>query len=253
MRYSLLNLHLHVSRFESQYSQTISIISISYSWWLWLSLRAGYYQYYLAINLRARRHNQLGCKQDYIKIIVSRLTLSFIFSLDWSFIIRTIFTYNLTHLSRPKKCQLMHKPFKFQKKQMTNQDETIRIASYMQRSIASGRSSYVEMRAASRVVAHNMKAMINYIKSAMNDQRSAELLTLSSAIVSAYEFTLTPNGKIRQTDLEELISADTDITVLLSTMQAKIKTDRQAHIDDEMNLLKNLLNRRLRLVERFKA
>lgn len=147
----------------------------------------------------------------------------------------------------------MHKPFKSQKKQMTNKDRTIRIASYMQRSIASGRSSYVEMRAVSRVVADNMKAMINSIRSSMNDHRSVELLTLTSAISSAYEFTLTPNGKIRHTDLEELICADTDISVILRTIQAKILTDSQAQIDDEMNVLKNLLNRRLSLVERFKA
>ena len=147
----------------------------------------------------------------------------------------------------------MHKPFRSQKKQMTNTDETIRMASNMQRSIASGRSSYVEMRAVSRMVAHNMKAMINSMRSTMKDHRSVELLAVSSAISSAYEFTLTPNGIIRQNDLEELISADLDISVLLTTMEDKIEIDSQAHIDDEMSLLKDLLNRRQRLVERFKA
>jgi hypothetical protein len=136
---------------------------------------------------------------------------------------------------------------------MTNTDETIRMASNMQRSIASGRSSYVEMRAVSRMVAHNMKAMINSMRSTMKDHRSVELLAVSSAISSAYEFTLTPNGIIRQNDLEELISADLDISVLLTTMEDKIEIDSQAHIDDEMSLLKDLLNRRQRLVERFKA
>src|SRR5919197_921640 len=140
-------------------------------------------------------------------------------------ILCTIFTYSLTHLSRPKKSQVMHKPFKSQKKQMTNRDETIRIASYMQRSIASGRSSYVEMRAVSRIVTRNMKSMINSISSIMNDHRSAELLQISSAISNAYEFALTPNGKIRQTDLEELISGDGDIAIVLATLQAKVRTD----------------------------
>ena len=136
---------------------------------------------------------------------------------------------------------------------MTNTDETIRMASNMQRSIASGRSSYVEMRAVSRMVAHNMKAMINSIRSAMNDHRSVELLAVSSAISSAYEFTLTSNGIIRHNDLEELISADLDISVLLTIMKDKIEIDSQAHIDGEISLLKDLLNTRLRLVERFKA
>jgi hypothetical protein len=136
---------------------------------------------------------------------------------------------------------------------MTNTGETIRMASNMQRSIASGRSSYVEMRAVSRIVAHNMKAMINSMRSTMNDHRSMELLAVSSAISSAYEFTLTPNGIIRQNDLEELISADLDISVLLTTMKDKIEIDSQARIDDEISLLKDLLNVRLRLVERFKA
>jgi hypothetical protein len=147
----------------------------------------------------------------------------------------------------------MHQPFRSQKKQMTNTGETIRMASNMQRSIASGRSSYVEMRAVSRIVAHNMKAMINSMRSTMNDHRSMELLAVSSAISSAYEFTLTPNGIIRQNDLEELISADLDISVLLTTMKDKIEIDSQARIDDEISLLKDLLNVRLRLVERFKA
>jgi hypothetical protein len=136
---------------------------------------------------------------------------------------------------------------------MTNIDETIRMASNMQRSIALGRSSYVEMRAVSRMVAHNMKAMINSMRSTIKDHRSVELLAVSSAISSAYEFTLTPNGIIRQNDLEELISADLDISVLLTTMQDKIEIDSQVHIDDEMSLLKDLLNKRQRLVERFKA
>jgi hypothetical protein len=147
----------------------------------------------------------------------------------------------------------MHQPFRSQKKQMTNIDETIRMASNMQRSIALGRSSYVEMRAVSRMVAHNMKAMINSMRSTIKDHRSVELLAVSSAISSAYEFTLTPNGIIRQNDLEELISADLDISVLLTTMQDKIEIDSQVHIDDEMSLLKDLLNKRQRLVERFKA
>ncbi|MFL6441093.1 MAG: hypothetical protein ACJ702_03955 [Nitrososphaeraceae archaeon] len=136
---------------------------------------------------------------------------------------------------------------------MANMDETVRIASNMQRSIASGRSSYVEMRAVSRIVAHNMKAMINSMRSTMNDHRSMELLAVSSTISSAYEFTLTPNGIIRQNDLEELISADLDISVLLTTMKDKIEIDGQAHIDGEISLLKDLLNTRLILVERFKA
>jgi hypothetical protein len=136
---------------------------------------------------------------------------------------------------------------------MTNTEESIRMASNMQRSITSGRSSYVEMRAVSRIVAHNMKAMINSMRSTMNDHRSVELLAVSSAISSAYEFILTPNGTIRHNDLEELISADLDISVLLTTMKDKIEIDGQAHIDGEISLLKDLLNTRLRLVERFKA
>jgi hypothetical protein len=147
----------------------------------------------------------------------------------------------------------MHQPFRSQKKQITNTEETIRMASNMQRSITSGRSSYVEMRAVSRIVAHNMKAMINSMRSTTNDHISVELSAISSAISNAYEFTLTPNGIIRHNDLEELISADLDISVLLTTMKDKIEIDGQAHIDGEISLLKDLLNTRLILVERFKA
>jgi hypothetical protein len=147
----------------------------------------------------------------------------------------------------------MHKPFRSQKKHMTSTHETIRMASAIQRSIASGRSSYVEMRAVSRIVAHNMKVVINSLRSIMNHQRSLELLAVSSTISSAYEYTLTSNGIIRQNDLEELMSSDLDISTLLVTMAEKTEIDNRADIDEEMSLLKDLLNRRQRLVERFKA
>jgi hypothetical protein len=87
----------------------------------------------------------------------------------------------------------------------------------------------------------------------MNHHRSLELLAISSAISSAYEYTLTPNGMIRQNDLEELMSSDLDISILLVAIGEKTEIDSRANIDEEMCLLKDLLDRRQRLVERFKA
>jgi hypothetical protein len=109
------------------------------------------------------------------------------------------------------------------------------------------------MRAVSRIVAHNMKVVINSLRSIMNHQRSLELLAVSSTISSAYEYTLTSNGIIRQNDLEELMSYDLDISTLLVTMAEKTEIDNRVDIDEEISLLKDLLNRRQRLVERFKA
>ena len=91
----------------------------------------------------------------------------------------------------------MHKPFRSHKNEMSTTDETIRMASTIQRSINLGRSSYVEMRKVSSIVAHNMKAMITSLKSNVNHQQYMELLAISSTISSAYEYTLTPNGIIR--------------------------------------------------------
>ena len=123
----------------------------------------------------------------------------------------------------------------------------------MQKSMASGRSSYVEMRAASRMVAHNMRLKINSIKSLMSGRKYSELATIFPTLSSGYEFTLTPNGILKRNDLEDLIAIDSDIALLLMAIEDALKINGQARFDDELAHLKELLSKRKRLIEFLKA
>lgn len=146
----------------------------------------------------------------------------------------------------------MHKPVRSQKKQTSNLDGTIRIAANIQKSIITGRSNYVEMRAASRMVAHNIRVRINSIKS-LGGCKYLELSTVYSIMSSGYEFTLTPNGILKRNDLEDLVSIDSDIALLLMAIEDALKVNGQAHFDDKLAHLKELLGKRKRLIELLKA
>lgn len=122
----------------------------------------------------------------------------------------------------------------------------------MQKNIATGRSTYVEMRAVSRMVAHNMGLMVNSIKS-LSENRYSLLSTIFSTMSSGYEFTLTPNGVLKRDDLEKLISTDSDIANLLAAIESNLRSDDKAEIGDELCILKELLNKRKALIEILKA
>jgi hypothetical protein len=146
----------------------------------------------------------------------------------------------------------MHKPVKFQKKNTSNLDEAIRMVANMQKNIATGRSTYVEMRAVSRMVAHNMGLMVNSIKS-LSENRYSLLSTIFSTMSSGYEFTLTPNGVLKRDGLEKLISTDSDIANLLAAIESKLRSNNKAEIGEELCILKELLNKRKALIEILKA
>ena len=146
----------------------------------------------------------------------------------------------------------MHKPVKFQKKNTSNLDESIRMVANMQKNIATGRSTYVEMRAVSRMVAHNMGLMVNSIKS-LSENGYSLLSTILSTMSSGYEFTLTPNGVLKREDLEKLISTDSDIANLLAAIESNLRSDDKAEIGEELCTLKELLNKRKALIEVLKA
>ncbi|HEY6884757.1 MAG TPA: hypothetical protein VI278_12045 [Nitrososphaeraceae archaeon] len=122
----------------------------------------------------------------------------------------------------------------------------------MQKNIATGRSTYVEMRAVSRMVAHNIGLRLNSIKF-LSDNRCSLLSTIFSTMSSGYEYTLTPNGILKRDDLEKLLSADSDIANLLAAIESNLKSNDKADIGDELCLLKELLNKRKTLIEILKA
>jgi len=164
-----------------------------------------------------------------------------------------IFTFRLKHLRRPIKIRLMHRPYRSQKRQAPRMDETIRIAANMQKSITSGRSSYVEMRAASRVFAYNVSQRVNSMTSRLINTRYSRLMSLFSDFFTGYEYTLTPNGILKRNDLEKLLSIDADIVLLLMSIDRILRCDAQADVDIDIDNLQELVNSRKRLIQIIRA
>jgi hypothetical protein len=164
-----------------------------------------------------------------------------------------IFTFRLKHLRRPIKIRLMHRPYRSQKRQAPRMDETVRIAANMQKSITSGRSSYVEMRAASRVFAYNVSQRVNSMTSRLINTRYSRLMSLFSDFFTGYEYTLTPNGILKRNDLEKLLSIDADIVLLLMSIDRILRCDAQADVDIDIDNLQELVNSRKRLIQIIRA
>jgi len=58
---------------------------------------------------------------------------------------------------------------------------------------------------------------------------------------------------LKRNDLEDLVSIDSDIALLLMAIEDALKINRQARFDDELAHLKELLSKRKRLIELLKA
>ena len=153
----------------------------------------------------------------------------------------------------------MHKSIRPQKnRQVSNLNGTIRIAAIIQKSMTTGRSSYVEMRAVSRLVVYNIKSRVNSIKPLISKSNYPELLSISTGMSNGYEFTLTPNGIVKVNELDRLLSTDSDIAILLLTIEKVLKSNNNNHnnssvIDEDLAILRELLNKRRRLVDVLKA
>jgi hypothetical protein len=153
----------------------------------------------------------------------------------------------------------MHKSIRPQKnRQVSNLNGTIRIAAIIQKSMTTGRSSYVEMRAVSRLVVYNIKSRVNSIKPLISNSNYPELLSISAVMSNGYEFTLTPNGIVKINELERLLSTDSDIAILLLTIEKVLKSNNNNHnnssvIDEDLAILRELLNKRRKLVDVLKA
>lgn len=124
--------------------------------------------------------------------------------------------------------------------------------------MTTGRSSYVEMRAVSRLVVYNIKSRVNSIKPLISNSNYPELLSISAVMSNGYEFTLTPNGIVKVNELERLLSTDSDIAILLLTIEKVLKSNNNNHnnssvIDEDLAILRELLNKRRRLVDVLKA
>lgn len=132
-------------------------------------------------------------------------------------------------------------------------DETVRLASIVQKGLATGRSSYVEMRAIERIVNHNIRTSVKAIKG-NGRARSAELADLLSRVLSArggYAETLTPNGVLRISELDRLLAIDSEISVCLGMMEAPVSSRTKSR--ELETTLKEMIEERKKLVGSLRA
>ena len=111
----------------------------------------------------------------------------------------------------------------------------------MQKGMATGRSSYVEMRALDRLIGHNVKQKVRAL-----DLQDKDLLSkISQAFSSGYVDVLTPNGKVREKELDKLLSLDSDIVTCIGIIESG---ELQV-----VEMLQGLIEERKKLVDSLKA
>lgn len=132
--------------------------------------------------------------------------------------------------------------------------ETVRIASIVQKGMSTGRSSYVEMHALERLTYHNIKARVGAIRAgpAAKDRVISEILSrLPAAVHGGYADVLTPNGVIRESELDRLLSIDSEITTCLGVIESRVQSNTKSLEFGET--LKILMEERKRLVGSLRA
>jgi hypothetical protein len=129
----------------------------------------------------------------------------------------------------------------------------VRVASIVQKGMASGRSSYVEMRALERVVKHNINASVQIIRSgsAANDPIIEDLLLLLTSVHGGYSDTLTPNGVLKMSELEKLLTIDSEISICLGMLESHGIS--RIRIKEVASTLKELIQERKELVGTLRA
>ena len=146
--------------------------------------------------------------------------------------------------------------------------ETVRIASLVQKGIRTGRSNNVEMQVLARLTKHNIKTRIqavlrllesdksfasNKLLAGQSDHNAAELLAkIPSHVSEGYTDLITPNGIFQRESLDRLISADAEITTVLSMLESQLKT-KSPHAIDAIASLAEILKERKEFVQSLKA
>jgi hypothetical protein len=139
----------------------------------------------------------------------------------------------------------------------------VRIASIVQKGIASGRSSYVEMRALDRLMIHNIKTKTNQIRKSLSSSASSStssaavklngeldrlLVKVIQTVSEGYTRVLTPNGIIQERELDHLLSLDSDIVICLGLVE--LQPWKNSSI---LNTIKELIKEREMFVNSLKA
>lgn len=121
----------------------------------------------------------------------------------------------------------------------------------MQKGMTTGRSSYVEMRSLDRLTNHNIKRKVHALKkksTKLNAELEDLLTKIPQAVSDGYTKVLTPNGIVRENELDRLLSIDADIVMCLGMIEPK-----SHKIRDAAETLKELLEERKKLVDSLKA
>ena len=142
--------------------------------------------------------------------------------------------------------------FRGQRRLESHIDETVRIASIAQKGMATGRSSYVEMRALDRLTSHNIKAKVQRIKKSLKlDSNLEEILSkISQGMPESYTKVLTPNGIVRRKEFDRLLSIDADIVICLGMVGTEFNSLK---IPDLIHTIEELIEERRKLVDSLKA
>ncbi len=142
--------------------------------------------------------------------------------------------------------------FRGQRRLESHIDEAVRIASIAQKGIITGRSSYVEMRALDRLTSHNIKAKVQLIKKSLKLNANLEqlMLKISQGMSESYTKILTPNGIVRQKELDRLLSIDADIVICLGMFNSDLNVLK---LPDLTRTMEELIEERKKLVDSLKA
>jgi hypothetical protein len=142
--------------------------------------------------------------------------------------------------------------FRGQRRLESRIDETVRIASIAQKGMATGRSSYVEMRALDRLTSHNIKTKVHVIKKSLKLNTKLEDLVsrISQSVSESYTKVLTPNGIVRGNELDRLLSIDADIVICLGMIESELNSVK---ISDLIDTMEELIEERKKLVDSLRA
>ncbi len=147
----------------------------------------------------------------------------------------------------------MHKNNVRRRKAGGNLNETIRIASMVQKGVDAGRSSHVEMQALSKIASQNIRSKVRSLQMSVHkdDELHAVLDAVSSAMSEGYEQVLAPNGKIRRDRLDAILAVDADIVTCLAIIDEEMKSGKP--LAKSTAVLKELVKQRKELVDASKA
>jgi hypothetical protein len=142
--------------------------------------------------------------------------------------------------------------FRGQRRLESRIDETVRIASIAQKGMATGRSSYVEMRALDRLTSHNIKTKVHVIKKSLKLNTKLEDLVsrISQSVSESYTKVLTPNGIVRGNELDRLLSIDADIVICLGMIESELNSVK---ISDLIDTMEELIEERKKVVDSLRA